>query len=118
MSKESRILLVIYVADLLATIWLITTGQATEGNPIMSYYLSKGWLPLVAIKAMLFVLPVFVLEWCRRSRPVFVHRMLRFAIAVYLGLYVVALIDAGIAARSDDFELPPAPPQQLRHVSR
>ena len=100
LARESYILLVIYLLDLGATVWLVLTGQAAEGNPIMSYYLSKGWGMLVGMKAVLFILPIFVLEWCRRYRTRLVHRMLRFAIIAYVGMYVIAFVNAVILASS------------------
>jgi len=100
LARESYILLVIYLLDLAATVWLILTGQAVEGNPIMSYYLSRGWGMLVGMKAMLFILPIFVLEWCRRYRTRLVHNMLRFAIIAYVGMYVIAFVNAVIHAPS------------------
>ena len=70
----------------------------------MLYYMSKGWVTLIAAKATLIVVPLFIVEWARRLRPVFVRRMLRFAIAAYLGMYAVAVM------RSDliEFGTPPA----------
>lgn len=90
LSKESIILLLICGLDLLSTCWLISTGRAVEGNTVMSFYLYKSWVLLVAAKLTLSVLPVFILEWCRRYRPRFVHKMLRLTIATYLGLYLVS----------------------------
>ncbi|HUV03699.1 MAG TPA: DUF5658 family protein [Armatimonadota bacterium] len=102
LARETYVLLVIYIIDLAVTAWLVLTGQAAEGNPIMSYYMSKGWGILVGMKAVLFVLPIFVLEWCRRYRTIFVHRMLRFAIIVYVGMYVAAFASAAILAQRED----------------
>lgn len=92
LATESHIILAICVLDFISTAWFITSGHATEGNPVMSFYLQKGWLSLVVAKATLSLLPIFVLEWCRRHRPDFVHGMLRFAIVMYVGLYLAAIL--------------------------
>lgn len=98
LARESYVILAICLLDLLLTAWLIGTNRATEGNPLMSFYLSNGWPVLVGIKVLLVAMPLFVAEWARRRRPQFVHRALRFAIAVYLGMYVIAFMNAGISA--------------------
>ena len=98
LSRESYILLAICMMDLLATIWLVGTQRATEGNPIMEFYLHKGTGMLVAMKVTLVAMPLFIAEWCRRQRPEFVRRMLRLTIAVYLGIYMIAFVGKGISA--------------------
>lgn len=100
-ARESYVILAICFLDLLFTAWLITTRRAIEGNPLMSFYLSSGLGMLVGVKVLLVAMPLFVAEWARRHRPQFVHRALRFAIAVYLSVYVIAFMNAGIFASED-----------------
>lgn len=98
LANESYIILAICLLDLVFTYWLINTKQATEGNPIMSYYLSNGIGMMIAAKMVLIAMPLFVAEWARRYRPRFVRRALRIAIAIYISLYVIAFVNAGILA--------------------
>lgn len=92
LAKETYILLVICLLDLLITIWLIMSERAIEGNPVMSFYLGKGWAPFIGIKIMLVVLPLSIAEWARRYHPVSVRRMLQAAILIYLGIYSIAFM--------------------------
>lgn len=64
----------------------------------MSYYLSIGFFMLVLMKIVLFVLPVFVLEWCRRRRTRFVHAMLRLAIVAYISIYALGFLHLNVLA--------------------
>ena len=99
LAKESYIILAICLLDLILTGWLIDTKRATEGNPIMSYYLSNNGIGMmIAAKMVLIAMPLFVAEWARRYRPRFVHRALRIAIAIYISLYIIAFVNAGILA--------------------
>lgn len=99
LAKESYIILAICLLDLILTGWLIDTKRATEGNPIMSFYLSNNGIGMmIAAKIVLIAMPLFVAEWARRYRPRFVHRALRIAIAIYISLYILAFVNAGILA--------------------
>ena len=91
LAKESYVILAICFLDLVLTLWLVTTSEAVEGNPLMAFYLDHGWVPLVAAKVVLVGFPIFIAEWARRHSPRFVRRMLRFAIAAYIGIYLIAL---------------------------
>jgi len=70
----------------------------------MSYYLSIGFFMLVLMKVVLLVLPVFVLEWCRRRRTRFVHVMLRLAIVAYVSIYAFGFLHLNVLAsdRTED----------------
>lgn len=86
---------------MLFTAWLIGSRHGVEGNPLMSYYLSNGWVALIVAKLVLVAMPIFIAEWARRSRPEFVRRALRVAIAVYLSMYAVAFVNVGISAHEN-----------------
>jgi hypothetical protein len=98
LARESYIILLICLFDLVATIWLVATNRATEGNPVMSFYLDRGWVMLVTAKVLLVVFPIFIAEWGRRYRPTFVRRALRLTIALYVGVYVLAFTNVNIMA--------------------
>ncbi len=98
LATESYIILVICLCDLVATIWLVATHRAIEGNPVMAFYLDRGWDVLIGAKLLLVVFPIFIAEWGRRYRPRFVRRMLRLTIAMYLGIYALSFTDTSIMA--------------------
>ncbi len=92
MMKESVILIGICLFDLLTTLFLLGNNHATEGNPLMAYYLKGGAGTFVAAKLILLFLPIFIAEWCRQFRPNFVQKMLRGAIIGYVGIYVLLFL--------------------------
>lgn len=114
MSRESYLLLIIGVTDLLVTLWLVNMQRAVEGNPIMSFYLNKGWLAFAMVKMTLLALPIFIAEWCRRYNPRFVQRMLRVAIVAYIGMYSLAFTQL----HSTNTPHMTPPPIQIQHVMR
>ena len=87
---ESYLLLLITVLDIIFTRWAVRTGRAVEGNPIMAYYLSKGWIDLIVVKIGIVVMAIIIAEWARSYHPEFVRWMLRFAAVSYLVMYVLA----------------------------
>lgn len=97
-SRESFVIICICLLDLVATIWLVATHRAIEGNPVMSFYLDQGWLMLIGAKTLLIVFPIFIAEWGRRYRPAFVRRALRVAIVMYVGVYLMAFADLDVMA--------------------
>lgn len=86
LAKESWILIVICIADLIITLALLTKG-AVEANPWMKSYLEMGVGYFILIKVMFVIGPIAILEWARRHRPQFVKQMSRLAIAAYLASY-------------------------------
>ncbi len=86
LAKESWILVVISIADLIITLVLLTKG-AVEANPWMKSYLIMGVGYFILVKVMFVVGPIAILEWARRHRPQFVKQMSRLAIAAYLTSY-------------------------------
>lgn len=119
LAKESCVIIGICALDLLVTIWLVATHRAVEGNPLMSYYLDRGWNVLIAVKLLLVLFPIFIAEWGRRYRPDFVRRMLRLAIVVYVGVYIFALADSHILASvRDSAEMRADPAADVRFSAR
>lgn len=96
LMKESLILIVICLADLLFTMLLLGKSQASEGNPLMAYYLQFGVGAFVLAKLALLAFPIFVAEWSKQYRPEFVRSMMRFAIAAYVGIYVVLFLGVNV----------------------
>lgn len=97
LTKESIVLIAICTADLASTLLLLGQKLATEGNPLMDYYLQYGIGTFVLMKLALIVLPIFVAEYSRRYRPQFVRFMLRATIATYVGAYMLMYLAINIA---------------------
>ena len=87
-APESYLLAAICLLDLATTIFWVSYRNASEGNPVMAFYLEHGGTPFFIIaKLTLCVPPLFIAEWARRTRPRFVHAALRFGIFAYFTLY-------------------------------
>ena len=107
-SRESWIIAAICVADLLSTLIFVNYHGAREGNPLMDFYLQKGVIPFVLAKCTMFLFPIAIIEWARRHNPDFVRRMARFAIAAYIGLYLVVVAKQNILSLEASPYVPPA----------
>lgn len=109
LMRESLILLSLGLWDLLFTLHLMAGQKATEGNPLMAYYLQFGVGAFVIVKLVLLVLPVFVAEWSKRYKPGFVKLMLRGAIVAYAGSYLVGFTLVNIKPMLTERDYVPAP---------
>jgi hypothetical protein len=107
-SRESWIIAAICVADLVSTLIFVHHHGAREGNPLMDFYLQKGVIPFILAKCTMFLFPIVIIEWARRHNPDFVRRMARFAIAAYIGLYVVVVAKENILSMRAPQPVPPA----------
>lgn len=96
LMRESLILLAIGLLDLMFTLHLMAGQKATEGNPLMAYYLQFGVGAFVIVKLILLFLPIFVAEWSKNYRPRFVKLMLRGAIVTYVGAYIIGFLVVNI----------------------
>lgn len=85
---ETMLIALVGGGDLLFTSYLVATGQAWEGNPLMRAVLERfGGVGLVMAKATLLAGPLAVAEWARRHCEATVRRLLRLALVVYLVLW-------------------------------
>jgi hypothetical protein len=108
LSREAIVLMAIGAIDLVLTIFLVRYRDASEGNPLMAYYLKQGVSSFVVAKAILCIVPLFLLEYARRHRPKFVTYCMRGLIAAYLGAYVMGVSqmnDAALVARANAVDL-------------
>ena len=87
-SRGGMILTAIGMIDLMTTILLVNYREASEGNPVMAYYLHQGIPVFVIAKLVLCLGPLYLLEYARRHRPKMVMIAIRTAIAAYLCAYV------------------------------
>ena len=88
---ETMVLALIGLADLIATVLLVHGGHFAEGNPILGFYMKAGLLPFAAVKALLTLGPLAVLEILRPRSPQFITGALRVGIAAYVAAYVVGV---------------------------
>ena len=91
-SRESYVLGLICIADMVSTILLVRAGKAVEANHILVPFMAHGIGCFFVAKTMLFVVPLFCLELLRTTRPLFVKKMLRVGIAAYLLSYGIGVI--------------------------
>lgn len=87
-SVESLTLVAICVADMIATLFFVLKGMATEQNPLMAACINHSPATFVLVKIASFVPFVVAVEVYRRSNPEFARRACLCAI----GLYVVAFV--------------------------
>lgn len=114
LMKETWILLVICLTDLIVTLGLLASGRwFFEGNPIMGYYLEIGVWAFVAAKIGLIVMPLFIAEYSKRFKPVFVKTMLRFAIFTYVATYLVLFAGVNAKPLTQEFAGPRSVPEPL-----
>lgn len=106
LTKESTLLIAICVADLIATLFLLKNGVASEGNPLMAFYLTYGVGTFVMAKLTLVIMPIFIAEWSRQYRPRFVKYMLRTAIVAYVGVYIGLFSVINLAPNDEPLEIP------------
>jgi hypothetical protein len=92
LSTESRILLALGTADLVATIALMHAGYAFEGNPIFAWILAHGLVFFIAAKMALVIGPIAIFEYARKSHPRFAKVGQRVAIAGYVVLYILGTL--------------------------
>ncbi len=97
-APESYLLAALCLLDLATTVFWISYRDASEGNPLMSFYLQHGGTSVfIAAKLVLCILPLFIAEWARRTRPRFVQAALRFGIAAYFTLYGLGVMQVNSA---------------------
>jgi hypothetical protein len=82
---------VICTLDMLSSAWLFQNGLAVEGNPVLRSFADAGTAPFIAAKLLSFLPALVAAEWYRRMRPHRARPLLRFVIASYLGIYVMAV---------------------------
>lgn len=89
MAKETWLILLIGLADLGSTVYLVRRGLALEANPIMAWYLlNYGILVFGMAKLALLIAPLVILEWARKVKPVIGYMGLRIALVGYVIMYI------------------------------
>lgn len=84
---ETRALAAIGCVDLLATVYFISTEQASEANPMMAGILDNfGPVGFVVFKALMLAVPLVIVELARKKNPSFVQRALKIGVGAYVVL--------------------------------
>ncbi len=84
---ETRALAAIGCVDLLATVYFISTEQASEANPLMAGILdNSGPIGFVIFKALMLAIPLIVVELARKKNPIFVQKALKVGVGAYVAL--------------------------------
>lgn len=85
--NPTHVLVGLCLLDLATTLWVLAFHSGAEGNPLMARVLAYGVGMFVIAKLALVFIPVSVLVWARRRRPVFVYRSSWIAVAAYILIY-------------------------------
>lgn len=96
MSRLGKLLLLVCLLDLAATLWLIHFANASEMNPILNYYLKEwGTIGLIGSKMWLVLMPLFVIETGTRHCP-YARRRSGLYYGSVIGLYVLLFTGANV----------------------
>jgi hypothetical protein len=101
-TRESVLLVLICVADMVSTEWLLVQGRAVEFNPILRFYVDLGLIWFVAAKCLFSLAPIVGLEALRRASPRFVVRLMRMGIVLYLVSYGMGVWHANAQASAEE----------------
>lgn len=100
-ARETWLFFGICTLDMVSTAWLLLDGRAHEANPIMRFYVELGVPAFVAIKLLLYLAPLYLLEVLRRYKPGFVLGVLRAGIAGYLLVYGIGVLRVNTSVGAD-----------------
>lgn len=90
---ETVAIAIIGLLDMCSTVYLLATGRAAEANPLLAAVLGTfGIAGFIIAKALLIGGPVAGLEWARSRKPEFVRFALRLGIILYLGVYILGVL--------------------------
>jgi hypothetical protein len=88
---ETRAIALVGCFDMLATVYLLATHRAAEGNPVMAGILAQyGPAAFIALKVALLAVPLVIAEYARRHSPEFVPKALRIGLIAYVVLLLFA----------------------------
>ena len=94
----------ICTADMLSTLYWYLHGQATESNPLLSYWLGKSVTAFCIAKLVSFVPLLAICAIYRRRYPKLIVSGLRIAMVAYLLIYLGSVGRATSAALLNDFK--------------
>jgi len=82
----SYILIFLILGDLLATIYWISTGEATEANPILDYYLGHSVALFAFVKLFISFASLSILLKFKKKFKYFIFRTLFALNLIYVGV--------------------------------
>ena len=85
-SPETITLTLIALVDCSTTAWLIRSGLAVEGNPVVRFYIERGWIWFFALK-LIVLAPMYIIDLHRTIDRTRLKLYLRVAVLVYAGIY-------------------------------
>ncbi len=90
-SPETISLTLIALIDCSTTLWLIESGLAVEGNPVVRFYIEKGWVWFFALKLAV-LLPMYIIDLRRVMDRKRMRIYLRAAVLIYAGIYGLGML--------------------------
>lgn len=96
-AKETWLLALICMADMVSTAWLLSANSAVEANPVMRFYVDLGVPTFIVVKSLLIFAPLYLLEMLKRHKPKFIVALLRVGIVGYVFIYGAGVIQANAA---------------------
>ena len=84
----SYILVFLILTDLLATIYWISTGAATEANPILNYYLGHSVVLFAGVKLFISFASLGILLKFKKRFKHFIIKVLFILSLIYVGVFV------------------------------
>ncbi len=91
LAWDSLLLLLICTADMCSTLYWVHAGAASEANPWMAFCLHHGDLAFCAAKMVSFLPLLAFAAHYRARRPRLIAVSLRGTVALYIGIYVLAV---------------------------
>ena len=89
---ESVLLCVICLADMLSTLFLVHSHQATEATPWMAHWLGHGDAAFCVTKLLSFVPFLIVAAYYRPRRPRLIAVALRGTLLLYVLIYAASVV--------------------------
>ena len=83
----SYLLIFLILADLIATIYWISTGAATEANPIMNYYLRHSIILFAIVKLFISFSSLSILLRFKKRFKKFIFHILFVLNLIYVGVF-------------------------------
>ena len=91
LAWDSLLLFLICTADMCSTLYWVHAGAASEANPWMAFCLHHGDLAFCAVKFASFLPLLAFAAYYRPRRPRLIAISLRGTIALYVGIYLMAV---------------------------
>lgn len=71
------------------TVYVVSSGLAVEGNPLLAPVIKQSWVLFAWVKALSFLIPLGAVEALRPLNPEFVKRAMRYGSIGYIAFYVI-----------------------------